>query len=79
VAGEQTAGRGRHQRQWVSPKDAGLYFSIILRPRFEQSGWPLLTLMTAIAVHDALLDVSSLETDIKWPNDILELRWVRVD
>jgi BirA family biotin operon repressor/biotin-[acetyl-CoA-carboxylase] ligase len=71
VAGEQTAGRGRRQRQWVSPKDAGLYFSIILRPRFEQSGWPLLALMTAIAVHDALLDVCSLETDIKWPNDIL--------
>jgi len=71
VAGEQTAGRGRHQRQWVSPKDAGLYFSIILRPSFEQSFWPLLTLMTAIAVHDALLAVCSLRTDIKWPNDIL--------
>jgi BirA family biotin operon repressor/biotin-[acetyl-CoA-carboxylase] ligase len=71
VAAEQTAGRGRHQRQWISPKDAGLYFSIILRPQFEQSGWPLLTLMTAIAVHDALLEVCSLETDIKWPNDIL--------
>ena len=71
VAGEQTAGRGRHQRQWLSPKDAGLYFSIILRPRFEQSSWPLLTLMTAIAVHDALLDECSLQTDVKWPNDIL--------
>ena len=71
VAGEQTAGRGRHQRHWVSPKDAGLYFSIILRPRFEQSIWPLLTLTAAIAVHDALLDACSLETDIKWPNDIL--------
>ena len=71
VAGEQTAGRGRHQRRWVSPKDAGLYFSIILRPPFEQSVWPLLTLMAAIAVHDALLDACSLETDIKWPNDIL--------
>ncbi len=71
VAAEQTAGRGRHQRQWISPKDAGLFFSIILRPQFEQSDWPLLTLMTAIAVHDALLEVCSLETDIKWPNDIL--------
>jgi BirA family biotin operon repressor/biotin-[acetyl-CoA-carboxylase] ligase len=71
VAGEQTAGRGRLQRQWVSPKDAGLYFSIILRPRFQQGVWPLLTLMAAIAVHDALLDACSLETDIKWPNDIL--------
>jgi BirA family biotin operon repressor/biotin-[acetyl-CoA-carboxylase] ligase len=71
LAGEQTAGRGRLQRQWVSPKGAGLYFSIILRPHFEQSRWPLLTLMAAIAVRDALLDACALETDIKWPNDIL--------
>jgi BirA family biotin operon repressor/biotin-[acetyl-CoA-carboxylase] ligase len=71
VAGEQTAGRGRHQRRWVSPKNAGLYVSIILRPPFEQSSWPLLTLMTAVAVHDALLEVCCLQTDIKWPNDIL--------
>lgn len=71
VAGEQTAGRGRLQRHWVSPKNAGLYFSIIIRPQFEQSVWPLLTLMAAIAVHDALRDACALETDIKWPNDIL--------
>ena len=71
VAGEQTAGRGRLQRQWVSPKGAGLYFSILLRPQFEQSTWPLLTLMAAVVVHDALLDACALETDIKWPNDIL--------
>ena len=71
VAGEQTAGRGRLQRQWVSPKGAGLYFSVILRPSFEQSAWPLLTLMAAVAVHDALRDSYALETDIKWPNDVL--------
>lgn len=71
VAGEQTAGRGRLLRQWVSPKGAGLYFSIILRPGFEQSAWPLLTLMAAVAVHDTLLDSCALQTDIKWPNDIL--------
>jgi BirA family biotin operon repressor/biotin-[acetyl-CoA-carboxylase] ligase len=71
VAGEQTAGRGRLQRQWISPKNAGLYFSIILRPQFEQNAWSLLTLMAAVAVNDALLDACALETDIKWPNDIL--------
>lgn len=71
VAGEQTAGRGRLQRQWASPKGAGLYFSIILRPSFEQSAWPLLTLMAAVAVHDSLRDSCGLETDIKWPNDVL--------
>ena len=71
MASEQTAGRGRLERQWVSPKGAGLYCSIILRPQFDQSLWPLLTLMAAVAVHDALLDAYALETDIKWPNDIL--------
>ncbi|MDQ2974041.1 MAG: biotin--[acetyl-CoA-carboxylase] ligase [Acidobacteriota bacterium] len=71
VASEQTAGRGRLERNWLSPKDAGLYFSIILRPRMDQSVWPLLTLMAGVAVHDALLDSCGLVTDIKWPNDIL--------
>ena len=71
VAAEQTAGRGRMQRQWVSPMGAGLYFSIVLRPKFEQAQWPLLTLMAAVAVHDSLRDSCSLKTDIKWPNDIL--------
>lgn len=71
VAGEQTAGRGRRQRQWVSPSGAGLYFSIILHPQFDPSLWPLLTLMAAVAAHDSLLAACSLETDIKWPNDIL--------
>jgi BirA family biotin operon repressor/biotin-[acetyl-CoA-carboxylase] ligase len=71
VAREQTAGRGRLQRNWVSPKDAGLYLSVILRPKLDPSIWPLLSLMAAVAVHDALLDSCHLETDIKWPNDIL--------
>jgi BirA family biotin operon repressor/biotin-[acetyl-CoA-carboxylase] ligase len=71
VAGEQTAGRGRLQRQWVSPRGSGLYFSIIFRPEFEQSSWPLLTLMAAVAVHEALFEACALRTDIKWPNDIL--------
>ncbi|MEP6913483.1 MAG: biotin--[acetyl-CoA-carboxylase] ligase [bacterium] len=71
VASEQTAGRGRLERQWVSPKGAGLYCSIILRPDFDHSLWPLLTLMAAVAVHDTLLNLFALETDIKWPNDIL--------
>jgi BirA family biotin operon repressor/biotin-[acetyl-CoA-carboxylase] ligase len=71
VSSEQTAGRGRLQRQWLSPKGAGLYFSVVLRPRIHQSSWPLITLAAAIAVHDALLEAYSLKTDIKWPNDIL--------
>ena len=71
VAAEQTQGRGRLGRQWVSPKGAGLYFSILLRPAFSQGSWPLLTLMAAVAVQDALWDSCNVRTDIKWPNDVI--------
>jgi BirA family biotin operon repressor/biotin-[acetyl-CoA-carboxylase] ligase len=71
VAREQTAGRGRQQRVWVSPKDAGLYFSIVLRPRMDAREWPLITLAAALAVRDALKEACALEADIKWPNDLL--------
>lgn len=70
VAREQTRGRGRLDRTWHSPKNAGLYFSIILRPQITLTAWPLLTLMAALAVHDALIKACDLQSDIKWPNDI---------
>jgi BirA family biotin operon repressor/biotin-[acetyl-CoA-carboxylase] ligase len=71
VAGEQTAGRGRLDRKWISPAGAGLYFSIVLRPAIDVRAWSLLPLMAALAVHDALWESCGLETDIKWPNDIM--------
>ena len=70
VAREQTQGRGRLDRSWQSPKDAGLYFSIVLRPSLEINSWPLITLMAALAVSDALLKACDLRPDIKWPNDL---------
>ena len=71
VADEQTAGRGRLQRTWTSPKGAGLYFSILLRPKISQDRWPLITFMAALAVSDALQEACELTTEIKWPNDLL--------
>lgn len=71
TAREQSAGRGRQDRVWCSPRDAGLYLSIILRPRLAYDQWPLLTLMTAVAVHEALKQSFDLTTDIKWPNDLM--------
>src|SRR5947209_10612737 len=71
VAREQTAGRGRQRRAWVSPKDAGLYFSVVLRPRLEARAWPLITLASALAASDAIVEACGLRTDIKWPNDLL--------
>ena len=70
VAREQTRGRGRLDRSWQSPKDAGLYFSVVLRPQLDLNAWPLITLTTALTVSDALMKACGLRTDIKWPNDI---------
>lgn len=70
VADEQAAGRGRHGRVWVSEKDSGLYFSILLRPSLPSSLLPLITLMSAVSVHDALLRFA-VDADIKWVNDLL--------
>ncbi|HJT29769.1 MAG TPA: biotin--[acetyl-CoA-carboxylase] ligase [Pyrinomonadaceae bacterium] len=71
LADEQTAGRGRLQRAWSSPKGAGLYLSILLRPTIPHNLWPLITFMAALAVGDALREAAGVQTDIKWPNDLL--------
>ncbi len=70
VAKQQTRGRGRYGRVWNSPPDAGIYFSLLLRPTVELKFLPLITLMTAVAVHDALEKTFALDCDIKWVNDI---------
>ncbi len=70
IAERQTAGRGRHGREWVSSEGAGLYFSIVLKPRIEMCFLPLITLMTGVAVHDTLMEFG-FKPDIKWVNDIL--------
>ncbi|HMJ08614.1 MAG TPA: biotin--[acetyl-CoA-carboxylase] ligase, partial [Pyrinomonadaceae bacterium] len=70
VAKKQTQGRGRHGRTWVSEKDSGLYFSVILRPKIEARYISLLTLMAGVAVHDTIRELG-IDPDIKWVNDIL--------
>ncbi len=70
MARQQSAGRGRHGRVWVSENDAGLYFSIVLRPKLEPQFLSLITLMAGVAVHDTLKEFG-LSPDIKWVNDIL--------
>ncbi|MEP7211432.1 MAG: biotin--[acetyl-CoA-carboxylase] ligase [Acidobacteriota bacterium] len=70
VAKQQTAGRGRHGRSWVSNQDSGLYFSIVLRPQLDTQFLPLITLMAGVAVHDTLQEFG-VGPDIKWVNDVL--------
>ena len=70
VARQQTAGRGRHGRTWLSERDSGLYLSFVLRPQVEAKLLPLVTLMAAVAVHDTLEKTYQFDCDIKWVNDI---------
>lgn len=70
IARYQNAGRGRHGRAWTSPPDAGLHFSLVLRPKIEMLFLPLITLMSGAAVHDTLEELYGLKCDIKWVNDI---------
>jgi BirA family biotin operon repressor/biotin-[acetyl-CoA-carboxylase] ligase len=71
LAEEQTSGRGRLGRAWHSEKTTGLYFSILLRPALAPQQAPLLTLAAGLAARDAIAAVTSLEADLKWPNDLL--------
>jgi BirA family biotin operon repressor/biotin-[acetyl-CoA-carboxylase] ligase len=68
VAGAQTAGRGRLGRTWVSPPDAGLYVSTIVRRRELV---PLITLAGGVAVAEGIRTSTSLPVQIKWPNDVV--------
>ena len=70
-ADEQTAGRGRGAHAWASPPGSGLYVSVLLRPRMAPADVLWLSLAAGVAVHDAVKQVTSLEADLRWPNDLL--------
>jgi BirA family biotin operon repressor/biotin-[acetyl-CoA-carboxylase] ligase len=70
IARQQTAGRGRHGRTWISEPGDGIYFSIVLRPTLPTQFLSLVPLMAGVAVYDTIAELG-LRPDIKWPNDIL--------
>jgi BirA family biotin operon repressor/biotin-[acetyl-CoA-carboxylase] ligase len=71
TADEQTAGRGRRHRSWYSPPGDGLYLSVLLRPVAPVLSPSLISLLSAIAVAETIIDLGIREVDIKWPNDVL--------
>ncbi len=71
VADEQIAGRGRLGRVWQSPKGEGLWFSLLLRPDLPSYAAAMLTQVAALAMHRAIMEVTAIATEIKWPNDIV--------
>ena len=70
VAESQTGGKGRLERKFFSPKGKGIWFSVILRPKFLPQEAPKCTLMAAVAVARAMAEFG-LTPGIKWPNDLL--------
>jgi len=70
VTEEQTAGRGRRGKSWVSPAGANLLFTVLLRPAMEGDRVFVLTMVLALAGVQALKKVASVKTMIKWPNDL---------
>lgn len=71
IAEKQTRGRGRKGRSWFSPEGAGIYISLILRPVMPPDEAPRITLVTGVALAEAILAITALPARIKWPNDIL--------
>lgn len=70
LAESQTKGRGRLGRNWFSPKYKGIYLSLILRPKILPAVSPVLTLLSAVSICEALKNSAGLEAQIKWPNDV---------
>jgi BirA family biotin operon repressor/biotin-[acetyl-CoA-carboxylase] ligase len=70
LAEEQTAGRGRLGRPWVSPR-GGIWLSVVLRPDLPLVRIPLIGLAASIAVAGAIRATTGLLARIKWPNDVL--------
>ncbi|HKL26001.1 MAG TPA: biotin--[acetyl-CoA-carboxylase] ligase [Desulfuromonadales bacterium] len=71
IADRQTAGKGRLGRSWISPGGVNLYLSVLLRPPVLPAAAPQLTFLSALAVCRTIEDVSDLQPQVKWPNDIL--------
>ena len=71
LADEQTAGRGRGDHDWHSEPGAGIYMSVLLRPSIAPADVLWLSLAAGLAVHAAIQQVTTLEPDLRWPNDLL--------
>jgi BirA family biotin operon repressor/biotin-[acetyl-CoA-carboxylase] ligase len=71
MAEEQTAGRGRSGRIWSSEKGKNLTFSIILRPKVPPASIGVISLYAALAVAEAIRDITGKPAHCKWPNDVL--------
>lgn len=70
IAEEQILGKGRMGRDWISPKNKGIWMSIVLKPEIDLAKVSRITQIGAAAIYMALEEMG-ISAKIKWPNDIL--------
>lgn len=72
IADEQTAGRGRFDRKWVTKPGVALAFSVVIKPRENEMPYiQLFSPLAGLAVYSGITSLYQLPVEIKWPNDIL--------
>lgn len=71
VADMQTLGKGRMGRSWSSPAGTGIFMSLCIKPEIAVEKASMITLVTAISICDAIEELYTISTTIKWPNDIV--------
>jgi BirA family biotin operon repressor/biotin-[acetyl-CoA-carboxylase] ligase len=71
IADEQTAGKGRSGRHWVTPPGEAIAFTLLLRPPLSPDRISMVTLVMGMAVAEAFRSLYDLPAGIKWPNDIV--------
>ena len=71
IAERQTAGKGRLGRKWTSPCGVNLYTTVLLRPSILPRWATQLTFLSSVAVAHAIMEVSGIRPQVKWPNDVL--------
>jgi BirA family transcriptional regulator, biotin operon repressor / biotin---[acetyl-CoA-carboxylase] ligase len=70
-ARQQTAGRGRLGRSWVSPADVGVHMSCVMRPDLPEHQLPTYTLVVGVACARAVLSLTGVQIGLKWVNDLV--------
>ncbi|MCP4544041.1 MAG: biotin--[acetyl-CoA-carboxylase] ligase [Chloroflexi bacterium] len=80
LADEQTAGRGRMERQWLAPPGTCILCSILFRPDLALAQAQWLTMLCAMAAADAVDQVAGLQVSLKWPNDLIikTAKWTKL-
>ncbi len=72
LVSEQTQGRGRMGRVWISRKNDGMYLSVILSPKRPQSEWPTLSFVASLAAMQTINTICpDVPVSLKWPNDLM--------